>query len=73
MKEETTESRRGHHRYYRNVSGGGGGAVYGLGIIGAIVYYFSTATTFWMFVFGFFKAIFWPAFLIYQVLLNLHM
>ncbi len=47
---------------------GSGGAVYGLGFIGAAVYYISTATSFWMGVLGFLKALVWPAFLVYEVL-----
>ncbi len=43
-----------------------GNAVYGLGLIGAAVYFISQATTFWMGVLGFVKAIFWPAFLVYE-------
>lgn len=43
-------------------------AVYGLGLIGAAVYYISTATSFWMGVVGFLKALFWPAFLVYDAL-----
>ncbi|MBU0712691.1 hypothetical protein KJ762_07420 [bacterium] len=43
-------------------------AIYGLGLIGALVYYISHATGFWMGVFGFFKAIVWPAFLIFDAL-----
>ena len=42
------------------------GAVYGLGLIGAAVYFFSTATSFAMGVVGLLKAIVWPAFLVYQ-------
>jgi len=41
-------------------------AVYGLGFIGAAVYFISTATGFWMGVLGFLKAIVWPAILVYQ-------
>lgn len=44
----------------------GGGAVYGLGLIGAAVYFISHADTFWMGVLGFLKALVWPAFLVYQ-------
>lgn len=44
------------------------GAVYGMGFLGAVVYYISTATGFWMGVAGFVKAIFWPAFLVYEAL-----
>jgi hypothetical protein len=49
------------------------GAVYGLGLIGASVYYISTATGFWMGVLGFLKAIVWPAFLVYEALKQLAM
>ncbi len=52
---------------------GGGEAVYGLGIIGAWVYYFTHATTFLLGLLGFFKGIFWPAFLVYELLKYLHM
>ena len=43
-----------------------GGAVYGLGFIGAAIYFISIATSFWMGVLGFLKAIVWPAFLVYE-------
>ena len=42
------------------------GAVYGLGFIGAAVYFISQATTFWMGVWGFCKAVVWPAILVYK-------
>jgi len=45
---------------------GGSSAVYGLGVIGAAVYFIGHATTFWMGVLGFLKALVWPAFLVYQ-------
>ncbi len=45
-----------------------GGAIYGLGFIGALIYYLSTATGFWVGVLGFIKAIIWPVFLVYEVL-----
>lgn len=58
----------------KNYSGGaGGGAVYGLGFIGAAVYYISTATSFWMGVWGFVKAVFWPGFLVFEALKSLNM
>jgi len=40
-------------------------AVYGLGFIGAAVYFISHAATFWIGVLGFLKALVWPAFLVY--------
>ena len=45
---------------------GQSGAIYGLGLIGAAVYFIGNATTFWMGVIGFLKALVWPAFLIHQ-------
>jgi hypothetical protein len=42
------------------------GAVYGLGFIGAAIYFISTATSFWIGVLGFLKAIVWPVFMIYE-------
>lgn len=50
-----------------------GGMVYCLGIIGAIVYYWQQADTFWQGVVGFFKALVWPAFLVHKVLETLNM
>jgi hypothetical protein len=45
-----------------------GGAIYGLGFIGAAIYYISHATGFWSGVLGFLKAIVWPVFLTYGLL-----
>ena len=50
------------------VSCGCGGCGYGLGVIGAAVYYISTATGFWNGVVGVLKALVWPAFLVFEVL-----
>jgi hypothetical protein len=44
---------------------GPAGAVYGLGFIGAAIYFISHATGFWLGVLGFLKALVWPAFLVY--------
>jgi hypothetical protein len=43
-------------------------AVYGLGIIGAAVFYIGKAATFWAGVVGILKAMVWPAFLVYEAL-----
>jgi len=48
-------------------------AVYGLGFIGACVYYFGHAATFVVGVIGFFKALVWPAILVFQALKFLNM
>jgi hypothetical protein len=47
--------------------GGGGNAVYGLGLIGALVYYIGHAHGFWGVVLGILKALVWPAFFVYHV------
>lgn len=47
---------------------GCGGAFYGLGFIGSLIYYISTATSFWGGVLGILKAIVWPAFLVFYLL-----
>jgi len=40
------------------------GAVYGLGLIGAAIYFIGHAATFWAGVLGFLKAIIWPVFMV---------
>ena len=47
---------------------GGGNAVYGLGLIGALVYYIGAADGFWEGVLGVLKAFVWPAFVVYDLL-----
>ena len=49
-----------------NSSHASGGAVYGLGFIGAAVYFISQAATFSAGLVGFLKAMVWPAFLVYE-------
>ncbi len=49
---------------YRNASE----AVYGLGLIGALVYYIGHATTFAIGLLGVLKAIVWPAMVVYKLL-----
>ena len=56
-----------------HVQEGTAGCIYGMGFIGALVFFIKTAPTFWIGVLGFFKAIFWPAFVIYKVLERLYM
>lgn len=47
--------------------GAGSGAVYGLGLVGALVYYLQHATTLGQGLLGVLKAIVWPALLIYKL------
>ena len=44
------------------------GAGYGLGFIGALIYFLSVATSFWTVVIGILKSIVWPVFLVYGLL-----
>lgn len=53
------------------VGGAGGGAVYGLGLIGAAVYYIQESTGFGEFVVACLKALVWPAFVVYDLLKHL--
>jgi hypothetical protein len=50
---------------------GCGSAVYGLGFVGAVIYYVSTADGFWQGFLGVLKAIVWPALLVYEMLKSL--
>lgn len=69
-----TNAPRKDYRSRKVVQQGAASApIYGLGFIGALVYYLGSATTFWMGVLGFFKAIVWPALLVYEALKYLNM
>ncbi|HSX15113.1 MAG TPA: hypothetical protein VLE72_04420 [Candidatus Saccharimonadales bacterium] len=60
VKIKTSKTYKGGHA--------GSGAVYGLGLLGALVYYIQQSDTFWLLVLGILKALVWPAFLIYYLL-----
>jgi hypothetical protein len=55
----------------KKVHENGCNAVYGIGFIGAVIYFIANATSFWMGVLGFLKAIVWPAILVYEALKQL--
>lgn len=66
------ESRRsGRARATRGAAPGGGGAVYGLGLIGSLVYFWQQANGFWDHIVGILKALVWPAFLVYDAFRSL--
>lgn len=65
-----TEQKKHRVHYHR---GGASDAVYGFGVIGAMIYYFTHAATFLIGVLGFFKALAWPAFLVFELLKYLNM
>jgi hypothetical protein len=54
------------------VQGGSSGSVYGLGMIGAAIYYISRAITPQEKALGFLKALVWPVFLVKEALEFLH-
>jgi hypothetical protein len=65
-----------HHVYIkkrRMMGGGVSDGLYGLGFVGALIYYLQHATTLGAGIIGFFKAMVWPAFLIYKLLEYLKM
>lgn len=64
MAKESKQSYKGN--------GAGGGAVYGLGFIGALVYFIQQSDTFWQFLLGILEAFIWPALVIYHLLKFLH-
>lgn len=57
------------HRGKRGMADNGlFGGIYGMAFIGAAIYFIGHASTFWGGVLGFFKALFWPAVVMYKVL-----
>jgi hypothetical protein len=45
----------------------GGGAIYGLGIFGALVYFWQQANGLWEHLLAIIQGLFWPAFMVYEV------
>ncbi len=66
----TAQESRRQKVIYRS---GASAPLYGFGFLGALVYYIGHATTLWLGVLGFLKAIIWPALLGYELLKYLHM
>ena len=46
----------------------GSGALYGTGVVGALIYFLQHATTFLAVIIGIIKAFFWPALIVYKAL-----
>lgn len=62
-----TDSERSYYqRRASQASSGGGNAVYGLGLIGALVFFWQQADTFGQYLLAILKALVWPAFLVYE-------
>ena len=64
--------KRGIH-HHSNCHSGQNSAIYGLGVIGALFYFLQNAATFSAVMVGIFKSIFWPAFVLFRVLTELHL
>jgi len=60
------EKKYDYHNRHHNQQTASGGAVYGLGVIGAAVYFLPHATSFWFGVLAILKAFVWPAILVYE-------
>ncbi len=67
MTSESTLIPQEHQKPAMNHQGSGSDAVYGIGLIGAWVYFIGRATTSQERVQGFFKGLVWPAFLVYKL------
>ena len=50
----------------------GGGAIYGLGILGAWVFFWQQADAFGQYLLAIVQGILWPAFMVYEVFAALH-
>jgi hypothetical protein len=68
MTDELTSTGRKEKNRCVKYRSGGSDAVYGLGLIGAWVYYIGHATTLLDGVIGFFKGLVWPGFMVYELL-----
>jgi hypothetical protein len=43
-----------------------GGAIYGMGVLGAGVYFWQQADSFWEHAYAVIQALFWPAYMVYR-------
>lgn len=49
-----------------NAGTAGGGAIYCLGILGALFWFWQQADGFWEHIFALFQALLWPAWMVFQ-------
>ena len=52
----------------KDSSGGSGGALYFVGFVGSLIYWFQAAVGFWAFVTAVLKSMVWPAYVVYKLL-----
>jgi hypothetical protein len=73
MSTDTNSTDQGRRERKVKYVGASSAPVYGLGFIGALVYYLQHAATFSTGLLGFLKAMVWPAMLVYKLLEYLKM
>jgi len=73
MAEAKTSTPKWKSKKHMAKSGASPGPVYGLGFIGALIYYIDSSTSFGTAVVGVLKALVWPAFLVNHLLSFLHL
>lgn len=62
------DSKHWKYWHHHGHGGSGGGAVYGIGVIGALFYYFPHIVTFQDGLIAIFKSLAWPAYLVFRAL-----
>lgn len=73
-KKKLVESCCSKHQYHHKChchKNGDSGAIYGLGVIGSLFYFLSSASGFSAVLIGIAKSIFWPAVLIFRIFTDL--
>lgn len=73
MKKEDPSHECCHHEMFKkhhHSHGGHSNPIYGLGVLGALFYFLSHASSFSEVVVGVFKSVFWPAVLMFEFLSN---
>lgn len=68
MTNQLTQTEPEKKKVQMNFQSGGSDAVYGIGMFGAWVFYIGRAKSIQEGMLGFFKGLFWPAFLVYDLL-----
>jgi hypothetical protein len=71
MNTEIKPAEKKEQKMEMKIQGGSGSPVYGLGMIGAWVYYIGRANNFQEGVQGFLKGLVWPAFLVHDLFVYL--
>lgn len=71
--QECCQSKINHKKCHCHHSNNCSNAIYGLGVVGALFYFLSHATSFGLVMIGIGKSIFWPAVLMFKLLTYLGM